>query len=69
MRIKPNKKQEYLPWLFWFVHTFIFYMVYTFHPDISRDVYNVWGSILRLHGYLTIGYHLVYKLVQHYDRR
>ena len=69
MRIKPGKDLEYLPWLIWFVHTSLFYGLLAIRFEPVLGSFTEWGAILRLHGYLTIGYHLVYKVVQHYDNR
>lgn len=66
MRIKARKEFEYLPWLLWFVHTFVFYGALAVRFEPMAGHFGDWGSVLRLHGYLTIGYHLVYKVLQHH---
>lgn len=54
-----------LPMLLWIIHSAIYYI--TLEADrslfIPFDVqYTVWSSILRLHGYLTIGGYEGYRL-------
>lgn len=69
MQTRKYKQFEYLPWLIWFVHTAVYYSALAMRWETMAGHYGDWGSVLRLHGYLTIGYHLVYKLVQHYAIR
>lgn len=66
MRLKVGKELEYLPWMIWFVHTLLFYTALSVRFAPMMGQYGDWGSILRLHGYLTICYHLAYKVIQHY---
>ena len=69
MQTRNAKRCEYFPWLIWFIHTAVYYTALSMTWHVMIGHYQDWGAVLRLHGYLTIGYHLVYKLVQHYAIR
>ena len=69
MHIRHEKFYEYLPWLIWFIHTLVFYSALLMRWEVMAGSYGAWGQILRLHGYLTISYHFIYKALQHYAVR